>query len=234
MKILYNKKMLKGVSVIAFDIDGTLYPSLNFYLRLIPYFLKHFSFFLKFNKARKVLHKTAPLSDFYEYQARLLAEIENIPSEKAKSQIQQIVYDGMKPYFDKTSSFKGVKDCFEKLKKAGFRLALLSDFPPSQKGEVWGVLPYCDVVLGSEECGALKPSKYPFGILCHKLNCKSDEVLYVGNSKKYDVNGAKNAGMKTAYVLPWWRKILHLPLKSADINFSNYRQFTEIVLKSTK
>ena len=64
-----------------------------------------------------------------------------------------------------------------------------------------------------------------------ELGVKPEEILYVGNSAKYDVLGAKNAGMKTAYLEPLWRRLLHKPLKDADISFKNYRQFQEIALK---
>lgn len=223
--------MLDGISVIAFDIDGTLYPSFSFYLKIFPYFLRNFRFFLKFNAVRKILHRTALLPDFYEYQARIFAGKNGGSASDVKERIQKIVYDGMKPYFDRTKPFPGVKECFQKIHEAGYKIALLSDFPPSQKGATWGVLPYCDVVLGSEECGALKPSKYPFGVMAQKLGVPLNEILYVGNSVKCDIVGAKNAGMKSAYILPLWRKILHLPHKLADINFSNYRQFSDIVIK---
>lgn len=223
--------MLDGISVIAFDIDGTLYPSFGFYIRIIPYFLKNLRFYLKYNKVRKVLHKTAPLADFYEFQARLLAELLNCSAKEAKEKIQKIVYDGMKPYFKKIKPFPHVKETFVRLKDAGYKVAILSDFPPEQKGDMWGLTPYCDEILGSEACGALKPSLYPFGVLAHQLGVKNENILYVGNSVKYDVKGAKNAGMKTAYILPFWRKLLNIPQKLADINFSNYRQLADIVLK---
>lgn len=223
--------MLDGISAIAFDIDGTLYSSTRFYLRIIPYLIKNFSFYVKYNKVRKILHKTAPLPDFYEYQARLLAESTGWDVKEAKQKIQDVVYDGFKPYFEKTKTFAGVKEAFVAIKKAGYKIALLSDFPPEQKGDMWGLLPLCDVVLGSEQIGALKPSVFPFGILAQKLSVKKEEILYVGNSIKYDVYGAKNAGMKSAYILPLWRKIFHCPLKLADINFSSYRQLSEIVIK---
>ncbi len=223
--------MLDGISAIAFDIDGTLYSSPRFYLRIIPYLIKNFSFYVKFNKVRKILHKTAPLPDFYEYQARLLAESTGWDVKDARQKIQAVVYDGFKPYFEKTKTFAGVKEAFIAIKNAGYKIALLSDFPPEQKGDMWGLLPLCDVVLGSEQIGALKPSVFPFGILAQKLSVKKEEILYVGNSIKYDVCGAKNAGMKSAYILPLWRRIFHRPLKLADINFSSYRQLSEIVIK---
>lgn len=223
--------MIDGISAVAFDIDGTLYSSPLFYLRIIPHFIRHFFFYIKYNKVRKILHRTAPLADFYEYQARLLAEFLRCSSAQAKEKIQRIVYDGMIPYFKKTKPFKNVEETFRRFKSAGLKIGLLSDFPPSQKGDLWGLLPLCDAVIGSEDSGALKPSIYPFGILSQSLGVKSGEILYVGNSVKYDVRGASNAGMKSAYLLPFWRRLFHLPLKSADLCFSNYRQLADIVLK---
>lgn len=228
---MYNFVMLKNISVIAFDIDGTLYPSFSLFIRIIPYFIKNIKFYLKYNKVRKVLHKTAPLPDFFEYQARLLASELKCSPEEAKVKIQSIVYDGIKPYFNKIKPFKGMQDAIKELKTAGYKIAILSDFPPEQKGELWGILPICDYVGGTEAIGALKPSKYPFGVMAKKMGVNEKEILYVGNSVHYDVYGSKSAGMMAAYILPLWRKLFHIPLKAADINFSNYRQLVNIVLK---
>ncbi|MBQ2530199.1 MAG: HAD family hydrolase, partial [Treponema sp.] len=151
--------------------------------------------------------------------------------EEAKSNIQKICYDGMKPYFRKFKPYPHAKECMEKLKEKGYKIGILSDFPPEQKGDIWGMRELCDVCIGSEESGALKPSLYPFGILAMKLGVKPGEVLYVGNSIRYDVKGALNAGMRSAYLLKGWRKIFNIPPKDVDICFKNYRQLLDIVLK---
>lgn len=221
----------KNIKAIAFDIDGTLYSSFRLYRGLGFYVLKNLKFYLHYNHVRKILHKTGPLPDFYEYQARLLAEELHCTSPEAKEKIQRIVYDGLKPRFEKIKPFKNVLQTFKDLRESGYKLALLSDFPPEQKGNVWGVADYCDQVLGTEKIGALKPSKYPYGILAIKLGLKPEEILYVGNSIKYDVIGAKNAGMKTALIISPLKKLLNSKAKLADITFSNYRQFLNIVLK---
>ena len=112
--------MLDGISAVAFDIDGTLYSSPQFYVRIIPYFLKNFAFYLKYNKVRKILHHTAPLPDFYEYQARLFSELTGLSVPESKKKIQEIVYDGLIPYFKKIKTFKYVEESFKKIKEAGY------------------------------------------------------------------------------------------------------------------
>ena len=223
--------MLEGIKAVAFDIDGTIYPDLNLYICIIPYFFRNLSFYKKFNKVRKILHRTAPLADFYEYQARNLAGMMGISAEEAKKQIQSVCYDGMKPYFKRIKPYPYVKECIQSFKDAGLKIGILSDFPPSQKGDIWGIRGLCDVCIGSEESGALKPSKYPFGILSMKLGVEPSQILYVGNSVKYDVLGAKKAGMKSAYLLKGFKKIFNIKEKEADISFKNYRQLSDIVLQ---
>lgn len=223
--------MIDGIKVIAFDIDGTLYPAYRLNIRIVKHFFLHAFEFLHFGLIRRQIRKTAPLPDLFEYQARLLAERLHVSPERAMRILDEMAYVGLEKYFKDIKPFKHVPETFAKLKEAGYRLALLSDFPPEQKGDLWGLKPYCDKILSTEKIGALKPSKYPFGILAMELGVKPEEILYVGNSAKYDILGAKNAGMKTAYLEPLWRQIFHRHLKDADISFGNYRQFQKIALK---
>ena len=107
----------------------------------------------------------------------------------------------------------------------------MSDFPPEQKGEIWGVKKYCDVVLGTEQLGALKPDPYSFLEMAKMLNVEPSKILYVGNSKKYDVAGSHNAGMKCAYLVPFRKRLFKKFIKEPEICFSNYRQLQDIVLQ---
>lgn len=222
--------MIGDIKAVAFDIDGTLYPSFSLYIRLIPYIIRHFKFYLHYNHVRKIMHRTAPLPDFYEYQGRLMAEELGCSSLRARAMIKLIAYDGLKPYFEKIKPFKYVEETFKSLHEKGYKIALLSDFPPDQKGEIWGLIPYCDLILGSEGIGALKPSKYPFGVMAMALDLEPEQILYVGNSVHFDVRGANNAGMKSAIITSPFKRIFSKKIKEADISFSNYRQFLNSVL----
>lgn len=220
-----------SIKAVAFDIDGTMYPNIRLYLRIAPYFLKNLNFFIQYNKVRKILHRTAPLPDFFEYQGRLLGEFMQIPTSEARRLIDEKVYHGLCRYFDIIKPYAHVAETFGKFKEAGLKVAILSDFPPHQKGTIFGCAGLCDVIMGSEECGALKPSVYTFGILARRLGLKPEEILYVGNSISSDVRGANAAGMKTAYILSGWRRILGKKVREADFSFRNYRQLQKIVLK---
>ena len=222
--------MIENIKAVAFDIDGTMYPNWRLNIRIVFYVLKHIKFFLKYRKIRSVLHRTAPVGNFYDYQARLFALELHVTDEEARQQINTIVYSGLTPFLKKVKPYAYIKETIEALKARGLKVAVLSDFPPSQKADMWGTSDLFDLICGSEEFGALKPSKYTFCCFAQKLGVAKKEILYVGNNVFADIRGAKAAGMKTAYIMPWWRRLLGRPLKLADISFKNYRQLKEIVL----
>ena len=112
-----NREPQKEIKAVAFDIDGTLYSNSRLYSKIWFYFLKNLRFFLSYNKVRKVLHRTAVLPDFYEYQGRLLAEELKISKEEAKTLIETKVYKGLEPFFDNLKPFNFVKETFENMEK---------------------------------------------------------------------------------------------------------------------
>ena len=87
------------------------------------------------------------------------------------------------------------------LKKRKYRLGVISDAPLLK---LWlrlteaRLADYFDVVVSSEEAGRSKPSSEPFRLALKKLKVKPDHVLYVGDSPRRDIKGAKNVGMVTA------------------------------------
>lgn len=222
---------LGEIEAVAFDIDGTLYLQWRLHLRMLFHFIRHSIFFLRYGIVRGEMHRMDRLENFCQVQAQLMAKYMHCSEEQAQRMLDRIVYDGLKRHFTKIPPCANVQDTFWKFKEAGFKIAILSDFPPEQKGELWGLKKYCSVILGTEELGALKPSPYSFRVMAEKLGVAPEHVLYVGNSIKYDVKGAKNAGMKCAYFEPLWRHLFHMPLREADISFGTYRQLQNIVLQ---
>ena len=107
---------------------------------------------------------------------------------------------------------------------------MLSDFPPEQKGEVWGIKQYCDVILGTEAVGALKPSPIAFLEMAKQLEVSPEEILFVGNSHKFDVKGAKAAGMKSAWFVSRISSLFQKKSDEAEITFCSYPKLQRMLL----
>lgn len=230
---------IPDIEAIAFDIDGTLYPAWKLTVHILPFLMRNIRFMQAFSKIRRLLHKQSKMNpdtalpDFFALQSTLLAARLNTSPESIKKFLDEEVYTGWQHIFRTIRPYAFAREAIVQLKAAGFKIGILSDFPLEQKGDVWGILPLCDAALNSEATGALKPSHIPFHRLAEALDTPCNRILYVGNSKTYDIAGAAAVGMKTAYIeKPIIARLF--PLKKntidADISFSNYRQFLQYVL----
>ena len=128
-----NIENLGEIKAVAFDIDGTLYKNWHLYLRMFFHLLRYNQFFIKYGLVRDTLHTEEQLPNFMDEQARRMAQKLNTTTEDAKERLDRIIYNGLKKYFAKIKACTGAKECICKLKENGFKIALLSDFPPSHQ-----------------------------------------------------------------------------------------------------
>jgi len=223
--------MTPKFGAVAFDLDGTLYPNRRLYRRLVPFVLANPRLMLAFSKARGVIRREQESEpglrreDFYRYQAALTAGFLGGDTGVVAGKIEAMMYRGWEPLFTKIRLFARARELLVDLRAAGVKLALLSDFPPEAKLANLGIGDLWDAVLCSERTGALKPSPVPFLETAAALGCRPQDILYVGNSRRYDVAGAARAGMKTALVS---RSSGGVP--RADFTFRDYRQLRAFVL----
>lgn len=61
---------------------------------------------------------------------------------------------------------------------------------------------YFDVIISSADYGILKPHPLLFKVAAKKMNCKLEDILFIGDSYESDVCGALNVGMKAI----WYNK----------------------------
>jgi putative hydrolase of the HAD superfamily len=218
---------------VAFDLDGTLYPNYQFYYRVIPFALLEWRLLLAFNSARKVLHaENHPFhEDFYELQAELMANILKQNQRSVKEKTERLIYRGWEPLFKQIALYPFVHETLNAFRDAGLKLGILSDFPLPNKLRNLNLEGFWDTALCSEEIGHLKPSPQPFLELERQLGVPASRILYVGNSVRYDVRGAKNAGMKAALINPWFKSKQNAG--NADFVFTDYRALREYVLGGT-
>ncbi|MDR3302811.1 MAG: HAD family hydrolase [Treponema sp.] len=218
---------------VAFDLDGTLYPNYRFFYRLIPFVLRDWPLLLAFAKAREALHAEAtppnatpnPAADFYEAQAALMAKLLGQELRLVKEKTERLIYRGWEPLFKRVALHPQVKETLAAFRDAGLKLGILSDFPLERKLNYLGLDGIWDAVICSEETGRLKPDLVPFRELERQLAVPASRILYVGNSVRYDIAGAKQAGMKAAL-------IASRPKGRADFTFSAYLDLKNYVLQA--
>ena len=230
--------MLKNIKGVAFDLDGTLYPNRRLNKKLLPFIIKEWRLLAAFGKARIIIRKEQEekanidsgfAAGFYGYQAEITAKILNVESEPLQEKIEKLIYRGWEPLFKNIKLFKGALETLDALKKAGYKLGLLSDFPPVTKLEYLGLEGYWEAAHCSEDTGTLKPHPLSFLRMAEAMSLPPENILYVGNSHSYDVIGAARAGMKTAWLKPVFSdssKKRPVP----DFSFTNYRQFSNFML----
>lgn len=88
-----------------------------------------------------------------------------------------------------------------------FRLALLSNYPdaPAIRESLrrTGLAPFLDPVIVSADLGRVKPHPLPFARMQVALRLPPDAILYVGDNWLADVQGARRAGWRSAWVTRW-------------------------------
>lgn len=94
--------------------------------------------------------------------------------------------------WSETFLFDDTIETLKYLKKKDYRIALISNSPPTSKDQLadLGIKQYFDEAVFSFEVGNRKPEKEIFLNLLEKVGAEASEVLMIGDSMKYDVEGA--------------------------------------------
>jgi putative hydrolase of the HAD superfamily len=220
---------------VAFDLDGTLYPTSSLYLRALPLALPNIRRLAAFNAARQTLRRLG--SEDAEYrrnpprgeeafrllEASLAAPAMGMRPEEALAYIAREFYEKVESLFEDLKPFRGVDKALDALAERGLRLAVLSDLPPRRKLKLLGLEGRFETALCSSASGYLKPAPEPFMMLAENLGLQPERILYVGNSPNVDARGANKVGMTSAIVSR--RRI-----READFSFFKWSRLVEFVL----
>ncbi len=212
-----------ALKAVGFDIDGTLYQERRAKERSILFMISNLGVVRAFIKTRRIMRESNRVTDSDELE--IFAQKLHCDRESSKFIRDSIIYRKWEECFRNVPVYPGVLDALLRLKDAGLKLAVLSDFPVGNKLKYFGLDDVFDVTLGFPESKRLKPDSEPFGIMAEKLCVNAEDILYIGNRLEYDVRGAENSGMRGALVGIDKR---HVP---SDVTvYSNYQHLADSIL----
>jgi len=101
--------------------------------------------------------------------------------------------------------FPGTMELLSYLKDKGYILSVMTNgFKEAQYPKIArsGLGPYFEYLFISEEIGYNKPDIRIFEFALKKMDANPDEVLFVGDSGSFDIEGAAGAGMDQVFFNP--------------------------------
>jgi len=114
--------------------------------------------------------------------------------------------------------FPEVGAALEKLRQAGFRLAICSNFDARLNTVMDGLLELSPIELRiiSSEVGYRKPSGHFFEMLIGRASCAPSEILFVGDDPTNDVVAAQSAGLAALQIDRECASVQNRALRSLD------------------
>lgn len=106
-----------------------------------------------------------------------------------------------KPHFLKPYPY--VLEILESLKNMNLRLGIVTDAPKEKamkRLKAMDIIHFFDFIITFDETGVKKPNELPFLLAIDKLKVKAEEILFVGDSLRRDIEPAEKLGMKTLLI----------------------------------
>jgi HAD superfamily hydrolase (TIGR01549 family) len=221
------------IKAIIFDFDSTLVDynysdqkAIQNVLSLLPPTINHHEFF---NISGDYI------SEAYDIGLQKGKEIQKYRLEKTLNFYGYNYSDVfLTKYYDVFMKEVKVYDYVEEtllLFSSFFKIGLLTNLPDTieQNDRITGsgLRKYFDIIGISGEIGYYKPDKKAFDWVAKALNVNNNECIFIGDSEKYDIIGAKNAGM---FAIKKIDKFVSDTI--AEYSFKNYYELVSLFHKN--
>lgn len=189
------RKDINDYSLYVFDLDGTLYdqPRLRMIMakRLLAYYICHpFSArdLILLSHFRKVKdHWEGSSSE--EDIIKKTAEDMNTTSDRVLRIVRKWIYDAPLSALAKTRDEKLI-GWMAKLRAAGRKVVVWSDYPTSDKLKALGVIADAEYSPEDTRISALKPSSEGLNIIMKDMDIACEDVLMIGDRREKDGEAA--------------------------------------------
>ena len=186
-----------------------------------------------------------PKDEFYERSGEIIWEfynkgirfgdgihkkrVEAILEENEISYKNEYLANYLKIYLNEINIFDDVEETLKELKKK-YKLGLLTNSIDTKcqrrRIEISGLTKYFENICIAGEIGMYKPDVEAFYEIAERMNVECKEIIFIGDSEKHDIIGAKNAGM---FAIKKDNGIINET--KAEYRFSKYNELTELINK---
>ena len=224
----------KAVEAVALDLDGTLLhtaPDLALAANLMLAEL-----------GRPPVAETVVMTYVGNGAARLIkrlltGEMDGEPEpdlfERAQSLFYRHYADGLDVH---TRLYPGVIEALRNLRRAGFRLACITNKPQQftlPLLQTMGLYRYFDLVVGGDVLDRKKPDPLPLLHVCRQFAIVPQEMAMVGDSMA-DMEAAHRAGCYAIYVPYGYNRGVSGEASGADAVIASLTEVTKIIHKKER
>lgn len=190
-----SKNIIKAV---VFDLDNTLYNEARYFESIIEIFLseigRHGTDITNLVDIKERIEATDYLGNLLKKLSLYSSDMQN---RLFNLYCNSDVIINLEP---------SVISVLKKLKSMSLKLGILTNgVVAAQKNKVkcLSLSQYFDHICYARDLGKLfeKPHSLAFSYICQKLYCEPQNVLFVGDHPVNDVQGAKDAGMMTCWMI---------------------------------
>ena len=229
-------QLFDQISVIAFDLDDTLWPCMPTIVRAeqatyawlqqrYPRVTEAYSEQHLVQLRKDLMHHNEELRiDLSRMRREMLAQL----AREFDYPVEPMVEQGFELFYRLRHEVEFYDDVLPVLNqlKPRFQLGSISNGNASA-----GLTPlddYFAYYINAVDVMARKPDRRIFDAFCLQLDIEPEQCLYVGDDPEYDVVGAREAGMRTVWVnrdgMDWPPQ-----LQPAEAEISNLHQLLELM-----
>lgn len=180
------------ITTILYDYDGTLFDTLEIIMASWQHAYKHY-----FGKEmpREHIEKT-----FGEPLVRTIQR--DFPNEDVQEVIEVYRSVANTKFGELITVFPGMSEVIKVLHSKGYKQGIVTSrirFSTVLGLDQFDLSQYMDGIICADDTTKHKPDPEPILLALDKLGARPEEAVIIGDSP-YDINGGKNAGIKTALV----------------------------------
>ena len=215
------------IKAIIFDLDGTLIDTLDDISAALNHALSSTGF------------DGVTREQTRQFVGRGVRELIKSAAPTASAEQREGILVAYMAHYSKglmncTRPYEGIIDAVNRLSKAGFMLAVLSNKPHKQTrrlAEAFFGEGVFAAICGQREDMRRKPDPQVPLLICEQLGVAASEAVFVGDSET-DIQTGRNAGMRTYGVTWGFRSAQVLMAEGADFVVGSPCELAELIMKT--